>query len=84
MIPEPLNGKKDDVPAPRSIAGHSFDFYTHKCSCGKLFSEIATAPESAIGDDKQLGVWCHQGALTRCEWNQIRDELDRIMRACRS
>ena len=32
MIPEPLNGKKDDKPPRRSIAGHLFDPLNGKCS----------------------------------------------------
>lgn len=40
-------------------------------------------PLNGRKDDKPA-AWCHQGALTRYEWNQSRDELDRIMRACRS
>jgi hypothetical protein len=84
MMPEPLNGKRDDKPPTRSIAGHVFDFHTHKCSCGKLFSDIAGAPESAIGDDTQGGVYCHQGTLTRYEWDQIRAETERIFACAKS
>lgn len=84
MIPAPLNGKKDDKPPPRTVAGHAFDFHTHKCSCGKLYSEIACAPESAIGDARQDRVWCHQGTLSRFEWQQIQDENSRILGCCRS
>lgn len=84
MIPEPLNGKKDDRPAPRNIAGHYFDPISGMCSCLKVYSDISAAPETAIGDDKQSGLWCHQGNLTRYEWTQIRDENDRIMSCCRS
>jgi hypothetical protein len=84
MFAEPLNGLKDAKPQPRNIAGHFFDFHTHKCSCGKFFSDIACAPESAIGDYKADGLYCHQGTLTRFEWQQIRDEVERIMSCCRS
>jgi hypothetical protein len=84
MIPEPLNGRADDRPPPRTIAGHYFDPLSGKCVCGKVYSDISCAPESAIGDDKQAGLWCHSGNLTRYEWNQIQEENARIMACCRS
>jgi hypothetical protein len=84
MIPEPLHGKPDAKSPRKSIAGHLFDPLNGKCSCGKVYSDISCAPESAISDDRQAGLWCHQGALTRHEWQQIQDENSRIMECCRS
>lgn len=84
MFAEPLNGSKDAVPPPRSIAGHYFDRLSDRCSCGKTYAEIAAAPLSAVNDDKQAGVWCHQGTLNMLEWNQIQAENARIMACCRS
>jgi hypothetical protein len=84
MIPAPLNSTRDDKPPPRTIAGCVFDFHTGKCSCGKVYSDIAPAPETAIGDHKQSGIWCHSGTLSRYEWTQIQDENNRIMACCKS
>ena len=84
MIPEPLNGKKDDKPPRRSIAGHLFDPLNGKCSCDKLYSDISAAPNSAIDKIDQAGIWCHQGVLTETEWNEIQTENERIFSCCRS
>ena len=84
MIPEPLNKTKDDKPTRSSIAGHMFDPLSGKCSCGKVYSDISSAPRNAVADDKQSGLWCHQGKLTLYEWEQIQAENSRIMACCRS
>ncbi len=84
MFAPPLNGKKDEVRVRPSVAGHFFDPISDRCSCGKVYSDISAAPESAIGDDRQSGLWCHQGTLTRFEWQQIQDRNAEIMACCRS
>lgn len=84
MFAPPLNNTRDAPAAPRVIAGHVFDPLSDRCSCGKTYSDIAAAPEIAIGDDKQAGLWCHSGTLNRAEWQQIQDENDRIMACARS
>ena len=84
MIPEPLNGKKDEKPAQRIIAGHRFDPLNGKCNCGKVYSDISCAPKSAINDDSQAGLWAHIGTLNTREWEEIQAENDRIMSCCRS
>ena len=84
MIPEPLNGKKDDNPPRKSIAGHLFDPLNGKCACGKAYSDVAGAPREAIADDRQAGWWCHQGTLTLGEWEQIQAENERIFACAKS
>jgi len=84
MFPPPLNKLKDDVITRPSIAGCSFDPLNGKCSCGKVYSDISSAPKSAIEDQSQIGIWCHYGALSEKEWEQIQAENDRILACCRS
>jgi hypothetical protein len=84
LFAEPLNGTKDDKPVRRSIAGHVFDPLSGKCSCGKVYSDVSAGPRTAVGDESQSGVWCHQGCLTLFEWQQIQDENERIFACARS
>ena len=94
MMPEPLNGRKDDRPIPATITGHRFSRLTDRCElthslpggtvCNKLFSDISAAPESAIDDHTQRFVWAGEAHLTRTEWNEIQAEKERIMACCRS
>lgn len=94
MFAEPLNGKKDEKPPVRRIAGHQFSRLTDRCElihthcegavCNKLYSEIACAPESAIQDHNQRGLWAGEAQLTRAEWLEIQLENSRILGCCRS
>ena len=84
MIAPPLNSTKDDPPPRRVIAGHTFDPLSGLCSCGKAYSDISAAPEDAISDSKQDGIWCHSGILSRYEWKQIQDENERIFSCAKS
>lgn len=84
MIPPPLNGTKDDAPAQRIIAGHRFDPLTDRCSCGKIYSEVAPAPRSAVNDTAQANLWCHNGTMSLYEWNEIQTENQRIFNCARS
>lgn len=91
MIPEPLNGIKDDKAIRPMIAGHRFEWLSGRCEmihnrgegvqCNKLYSEIANAPLSAV--DKETG-WAGEGTLIRREWDEIQAENQRILNACRS
>jgi len=57
MFPPLLNKLKDDVITRPSIAGCSFDPLNGKCSCGKIYSDISSAPKNAIEDISQSGIW---------------------------
>lgn len=84
MIPPPLNNTLDEKSPRPSIAGHSFDPLTDRCSCSKSFAEIACAPYAAIGDATQAGLWCHAGSLNLVEWLEISAEKERIFACARS
>ena len=94
MFAEPLNGKKDDKPAPKMIAGHRFSWITGMCDmvhtgsggapCGRLFSDIAWAPKEAIDSEAYRGLFAAEGRLIEREWLEIRAEVERIFACCRS
>jgi hypothetical protein len=93
MIPEPLNGKKDDQPAPRYIAGHRFAPLSGMCEmthsgkserCNKVYSDISAAPKEAIDNPEHRGLWAAEGNLIEREWDEIQAENNRIFNCCRS
>jgi len=68
-VPEP------SLPA-RVIAGHTF-YETPSgrlCHCGMKWTMLLTATEDAISQPD----WAHNGLLARFEYDQIKDERDKL------
>lgn len=84
MMPAPLNHLRDERRAPQAIAGHYFDPVSGKCSCDKVYSDVSGVPIEAVNDDKQAGMWCHQGTMNMREYLEIQAENERIFACARS
>lgn len=60
----------------RIVAGHAFDDVNGTCTCGKRFSDIASAGPEHVDQEH----WAHSGRLSSYELSQITAERERLWR----